>query len=128
MSNYKVSISDYANKAIVSFMLEEVDPNDKNNTGKYFVDNFLNKPTTLTQEMVMKTIAASKSTDTMITNSFYTNMVGYEAVMKVDLNGKLFCDALLMENNLERENLEQLIRAFYSNAFVTINVEEFEDD
>ncbi len=128
MSEYKVSISDYANKVVVSFMLEEVDPNDKNNTGKYFVDNFLNKPTTLTQEIVMKIIAASKSTDTMITNSFYTNMVGYEAVMKVDLNGKLFCDALLMENNLERENLEQLIRAFYSNAFVTINVEEFEDD
>ncbi len=127
MSDYRVTFKDYTGKKVLEVMLDDVNEEDKNNTGKFFIDNFLEASTTLTLEMVMKLIALSKITDNNILNSFYTNMSGYETVMKIDLNGRLFYDALLMENNLENSDLEKIIKAYYTYPYLTVSLEMVED-
>ncbi len=128
MSDYKVTFKDYTSKKVLEIVLDDVNTDEKNNTGKFFIDNFLEKQVTLTLDMVMKLVALSKTTDLSILNSFYSNMAAYETIMKVDLNGKLFYDALLMENNLKNSDLEKIIRAYYTYPYLTVSLEMIEDD
>ena len=71
MSDYKVTFKDYTSKKVLEIVLDDVNTDEKNNTGKFFIDNFLEKQVTLTLDMVMKLVALSKTTDLSILNSFY---------------------------------------------------------